>query len=66
MWCDTNGTLNLPERRHPSDGNGIATQTTKEPSPGRRYKAQASDQNRIVSHSALRFCTLAILPVLAE
>jgi len=53
------------ERRHPS-GNGIATQTTKEPGGYRRYKPHATDQNRIVSHSALRFCTLAILPGLAE
>ena len=53
------------KRRHPN-GNGIATQTTKEPSRDRRYKPHATDQNRIVSHSALRFCTLAILPVLAE
>ena len=47
------------ERRHPG-GNGIAAQSTEEPGGHRSHKPDASDQNRIVSHSALR--SIPILP----
>ena len=50
------------ERRYPG-GNGIAAQATDEPSGYRSHKTHATDQNRIVSHPALHFGTLAI-PVL--
>jgi hypothetical protein len=47
------------ERRHPG-GNGIAAQSTEKPGGHRSHKPDASDQNRIVSHSALR--SIPILP----
>ena len=47
------------ERRHPG-GNDIAAQSTEEPGGHRSHKPDASDQNRSVSHSALR--SIPILP----
>ena len=46
------------ERRHPG-GNGITTQPAEEPGGDGRYKSCATDQNCVVSHSCLRFWTMA-------
>ena len=47
------------ERRYPG-GNGIAAQATDEPSGYRSHKTNATNQNRIMSHSASR--SIPILP----
>jgi hypothetical protein len=44
------------QRRHPC-GNCIAAQATEEPGGNRRYQSHAADQNRVVHHSNLCFCT---------
>ena len=41
------------ERCYPS-GNGIAAQAAEEPGGYRSHKPNTTDQNRVVSHSALR------------